>query len=99
MGTLLFGLIRTKPEQRDHAAIEAARRKSLAAWTIVEEALTNRPYLAGQELSLAEITLGTLVYRWHTFSIERPVLNNLKAWYGRLRERPAFKKHIEIPIT
>ncbi|MBO0734967.1 MAG: glutathione S-transferase family protein [Alphaproteobacteria bacterium] len=99
MGTLLFGLIRTRPEQRDHAAIEAARRKAVASWMIVEDALEDRPYLAGQELSLAEITLGTLVYRWHAFPIERPQLTNLKAWYERLRQRPAFKKHIEIPIT
>jgi glutathione S-transferase len=99
MGTLLFGLIRTKPEQRDHAAIEAARRKALAAWMIVEDALEDRPYLAGAELSLAEITLGTLVYRWHAFPIERPSLKNLKAWYERLRERHAFRTHIEIPIT
>jgi glutathione S-transferase len=99
MGVLLFGLIRTKPEQRDHAAIEAARRKALAAWTIVEDALDDRPYLAGEALSLAEIALGTLVYRWHAFSIERPLLKNLKAWYERLRERPAFRRHIEIPIT
>src|SRR5438132_9108613 len=99
MGTLLFGLIRTKPEQRDHAAIEAARRKALAAWTIVEDELEGRPYLAGGELSLAEVTLGTLVYRWHGFSIERPLLKNVKAWYERMRERPGFKTHIEIPIT
>jgi glutathione S-transferase len=99
MGTLLFGLIRTKPEQRDHAAIEAARRKALAAWTIVEYELEGRPFLAGQELSLAEIALGTLVYRWHAFSIERPLLKNVRAWYDRMRERPGFKTHIEIPIT
>ena len=72
---------------------------ALAAWMIAEDALQDRPYLAGQELSLAEITLGTLVYRWHAFSIERPLLKNVKAWYERLRERPAFKTHIEIPIT
>ena len=99
MGVLLFGLIRTRPEQRDQAAIEAARRKALAGWAIVEDALEGRPYLAGEELTLAEITLGTLVYRWHAFSIERPTLKNLKAWYERMRERPAFKKYIEIPIT
>jgi glutathione S-transferase len=99
MGALLFGLIRTKPEQRDHAAIEAARRKALAAWTIVEDALDSHPYLAGEQLTLAEITLGTLVYRWHAFSIERPLLKNLKVWYERMREHPAFKQYIEIPIT
>jgi glutathione S-transferase len=99
MGALLFGLIRTKPEQRDHAATEAARRKALAAWTIVEDALEDRPFLAGPELTLAEITLGTLVYRWHAFPIERPLLKNLKAWYERMRGRPAFQQYIEIPIT
>ena len=29
MGALLYGLIRSKPEGRDHAAIEAARRKAI----------------------------------------------------------------------
>ncbi len=99
MGALLFGLIRTRPEQRDHAAIEAARRKALAAWAIVEDELDGRPFLAGAELTLAEIVLGTLAYRWHAFPIERPPLKNVRAWYERMRERPAFKTHIEIPIT
>jgi glutathione S-transferase len=99
MGALLFGLIRTRPEQRDHAAIETARRKALAAWTIVEDALDGRAYLAGEHLTLAEITLGMLAYRWHAFPIERPLLKNLKAWYERMRQRPAFKQYIEIPIT
>jgi glutathione S-transferase len=99
MGVLLFGLIRSKPEERDHAAIEAARRRAVAAWTIVEDELANRLYLAGDELTLAEITLGTMVYRWHTFPIERPALPRVKDWYERLRPRPAFKQFIEIAIT
>ena len=99
MGALLYGLIRTKPEQRDHAAIEAARPKAASAWTIVEDALESGPFLAGAEFSLAEIVMGTLVYRWHAFPIERPPLPRLKAWYDRMRQRPAFHTHIEIPIT
>ena len=99
MGALLYGLIRTKPEQRDHAAIEAARRKAASAWTIVEDALESGPFLAGAEFSLAEIVMGTLVYRWHAFPIERPPLPRLKAWYDRMRQRSAFHTHIEIPIT
>ena len=99
MGALLYGLIRSRPEERDQAAIEAARRKAAAAWSIVEEALDPGPFLAGDALTLAEIVLGTQVHRWHTFPIERPALPRLKAWYGRLRAYPAFKSHIEIPIT
>jgi glutathione S-transferase len=99
MGQLLFGLIRTKPEARDAAAIEAARRHALAAWTIVEEALQAQPYLAGDSLTLAEIVLGTQIYRWFTFAIERPSLPRLRAWYQRLRQLPGFRTYIEIPTV
>ena len=99
MGQLLFGLIRSTPETRDQAAIEAARRRALAGWTIVEDEVKERPFLAGDQLSLAEIVLGTQIYRWFTFSIERPELPNLRRWYDRMRERPGFKAHIEVPIT
>jgi glutathione S-transferase len=99
MAALLGMLIRARPEQRDQAAVEAARLQALAAWTIVEDELEDRPYLAGPELTLAEITLGTMVYRWHAFPIERPPLKNLKAWYERMRQRAGFRTHIEIPIT
>jgi glutathione S-transferase len=99
MGQLLFGLVRSTPETRDPAAIESARRRAAASWTIVDDEIKNQPYLAGDHLSLAEIVLGTLIYRWFAFPIERPELPNLRAWYGRMHQRPGFKKHIETGIT
>lgn len=99
MGQLLFGLVRSTPETRDATAIDAARRRALSAWTIVDDELKGRPFLAGSELSLAEIVLGTQIYRWFAFPIERPTLPNLRAWYDRMRERPGFRTHIETPIT
>lgn len=99
MGQLLFGLVRSTPETRDQAAIEAARRRALAAWTIVDDEMKDKQYLGGDALSLAEIVLGTQIYRWFTFAIERPELGNLRRWYDRMRERPGFKTHIEVPIT
>ena len=99
MSVLLVQLVRAPPEQRDPAAAEAARRRALAGWMIVEDAVAAQPFLAGSELSLAEIVLGTQIYRWFTFPIERPTLPALRAWYDRLRERPGFKRHIEMPIT
>ena len=99
MGQLLFGLVRSTPETRDPASIEAARRRALTAWTIVDDEIKDKPYLAGDELTLAEIVLGTQIYRWFAFPIERPELSNLRAWYDRMRQRPGFKTHIEVPIT
>jgi glutathione S-transferase len=99
MGQLLFGLVRSTPETRDPAGIDAALGRAAASWTIVDDEIKNQPYLAGDHLSLAEIVLGTLIYRWFAFPIERPELPNLRAWYGRMHQRPGFKKHIETGIT
>jgi glutathione S-transferase len=99
MGQLLQGLIRSTPETRDPTAIEAARRRAAIAWGIVDDAVKSQPYLGGDHLTLAEIVLGTLIYRWFNFAIERPHLPNLHAWYERLSQRPGFKEHIVIPIT
>jgi glutathione S-transferase len=54
---------------------------------------------AAIEAALAEIVLGTQIYRWFTFPIERPELQNLRAWYERFCDRPGFKKTIVMPIT
>jgi glutathione S-transferase len=99
MGQLLFGLVRSTPETRDPGAIESARRRAAAAWTIIDDEVKNQPYLAGDHLSLAEIVLGTPIYRWFAFPIERPELPNLRAWHDRLHQRPGFKQHIETGIT
>ena len=99
MGQLLFGLVRSTPETRDAGAIEAARRRALAAWSIIDDELDGRSYLGGDELTLAEIVLGTQIYRWFAFPIERPELPNLRRWYERMHQRPGFKTHIETAIT
>jgi len=99
MGQLLYGLVRSRPETRDPAAIEAARRRAITAWEIIDDAVADRPYLGGAALSLAEIVLGTQIYRWYAFPIERPDLPHLRRWYERFCERPGFKQHIAGPIT
>jgi len=99
MGALLQGLIRSTPETRDAAAIEAARRRAITAWEIVDDAVANQPYLGGQSLSLAEIVMATHIYRWFNYAIERPDLRHLRAWYQRFCDRPGFKNHIVMPIT
>jgi glutathione S-transferase len=99
MGALLQGLIRSTPETRDAGVIEAARRRAITAWEIVDDGLEGQPFLGGQSLSLAEIVMGTHIYRWFNYAIERPHMPKLQAWYERCQERPGFKNHIVMPIT
>jgi glutathione S-transferase len=99
MTTMLLGYYRAPADKRDPVALEAARKEGIRCWTIVDQHLKDREYMAGNSLTLADIGPGILAYRWHTYPIERPNLPNMMAWYQRLQKRSGFAKHIMIPIS
>jgi glutathione S-transferase len=99
MATMLQGHYRTPPEKRDAQALEAARKRASELWTIVEERLADRPYLAGDALTLADVCVGIWAHRWHLYPIERPSLPRLKAYHERLGESRGFRAHIAGPIS
>ena len=96
---LFWGLVRTPPEKRDPAAIQAGCEKSTKAWQIVDSYLARSSYLAGDTLTIGDIPIGVWAYRWFNLAIERPNLVNLSTWYQRLGERRPYQDHIMIPLT
>jgi glutathione S-transferase len=60
--------------------------------------LTDRPFLAGNALTLADIPAGTGLYRYFELDIERPSVPNVEAWYRRLQDRPAYRAHVMVPF-
>lgn len=99
--TVLFqGLIRTAPENRDMTAIAAAVIEAGRIWGIIDARLATRPYIAGDDLTLADIAYGPHVHRWLNMTFDgRPDLPHLAAWYQRLLARPAYATHCAIAIT
>jgi glutathione S-transferase len=100
MATLLMGYYRTPPERRDASALDAAHARSVAAWKILEAQLKDgRPFVAGKDLTLADICLGMFVHRWFSYPVERPTMPHLKALYERLGARPPYRTHIMMPVS
>jgi len=64
----------------------------LAQLQLLDAHLARQPYLAGKEMSIADIAFGPIVARCLDFPVERPDLPNLTAWRERIGARPAFKK-------
>jgi glutathione S-transferase len=96
---LFWALVRTPPEKRDSAAIEAARKTCAELLKIPERYLGERPYLAGNDFTMGDIPLGCHVQIWMRLPIERPAQPHLTAWFERLRERPAFRRIVDIPLS
>ena len=102
MTTLFWGLIRTPPEKRDGAAIDAARPATAAIWARLDAHLATRPYVAGAEFTMGDIPIGAVCYRWLNLPFRRddlPRLPHLQAWYERLVLRPGYRKHVMITMT
>ena len=89
-----WGLVRTPPEKRNLAAIEASQAKTTAAIKILDARLAKTAYVAGDAFSMGDIPVGIFGYRFHALVPERPPLPNFERWYAALAARPAFQDHI-----
>ncbi len=98
-GTMLVGLVRTKPEDRDAARLAAA----LAAWTrgmtILDGQLAKTAFVGGDGFTLADIPLLPVAHRWFKLPIERPDLPNLRRWYDSFADRPAVRKWVLVELA
>jgi glutathione S-transferase len=99
MRDVFWGLIRTPPEKRDLKAIEAARVRSIQVLAALESSLAGKAYVTGSAFTMGDIPVGCEVQRYMRVPIERPRLPNIEAWFERLRQRPAFTKFVDIPLT
>jgi len=95
--TIFIGLVVKQREQRDMAAIAAATKRLNALWAVVDKVLATRKFVAGDDLTIGDIPMGIAAHRWFTIPVERDRHPNVEGWYGRLIDRPAFKKNVMNP--
>jgi glutathione S-transferase len=80
-----------KLEPAKRSADFANQQKDLGAQlSILDKAM--RKYVAGDELSIADICLAPIVYRCLRLGAELPELANVQRWDAAISSREAFKK-------
>jgi glutathione S-transferase len=95
---VFLGTIRTPAEKQDKAALAAATARLAPALGILEEHLAGREYMSGR-FSLADIALSIFADRTlRNPFITAPALPATSAWLDRLRQRPGFRAHVEVPL-
>lgn len=97
---IFWNLVRTPEPDRDQAAIEAGRLGMIPLMQIMDRHLSAKSFMVGDRLTMADIPLGVMTYRWLTLIDDRPAMANLEGWYARICERPAFRTTVlDIPLT
>lgn len=93
---VFWRVVRTAEEARDPAAISAAVAALEEKLSIAEARLRAHACLVGDDLTLADIQFGHVLYRYFDIDIPRRDLPALAAYYARLCTRPAFREHVIV---
>ena len=95
-GPVFWRHTRTAPERRDIALVLQNLETLENELAKADAQLAERDYLCGNDLTLADIHLGHVLYRYFDIDIARRSLPALHAYYTRLAERPAYQKTVMV---
>ncbi|MBY0380388.1 MAG: glutathione S-transferase family protein [Xanthobacteraceae bacterium] len=96
---VFIGIIRTPKEEFNSRTQKEDEAKCAAVLSLLDERLSNRPFVGGDDFSMADIPVGASVYRWYALDITHPHLPSLRRWYDALTERPAFQSEVMLPLS
>ncbi|MEM7596977.1 MAG: glutathione S-transferase family protein [Pseudomonadota bacterium] len=93
-GPVFWLAVRIKPEKRNWTVIQRNVARLEAEMTHAGRVLAQQAYLAGPDLTVADIALGHVLYRYFDIDIQRANMPNLRAYYDRLTERAAYRNTV-----
>lgn len=96
---ILTGLVRTPPEQRDKAVIDAAIAEVEKLLAILDDALARSPWLSGDAFGVGDIAVAPFI--WNLLGAVKTWQPhpNLQRWHQHLSRRAAYQSVVMIPIT
>jgi GST-like protein len=83
-------------EEKVPYAIERFHKEALRLYGVLEKALGEREYLAG-EYSLADIATYPWVWRHEMHHVKLEEFPHVKRWYDAISDRPAVQRGMDIP--
>ena len=66
---------------------------------LLDEHLRGRDHVLGDAFTAADIVLGCAAHRWFALPLAREERPRLRAWYERVRARPAAGRALLLPLT
>jgi glutathione S-transferase len=80
-------------DKRDNNVIEKNLNKLPDLLNVLNNALANKKYLAGNQFTLGDLNTASVVGICPMMGIDLNAYPNIKNWLGAMNERPAFQKY------
>ena len=91
--------VRTPEAQRQPAVIAKSVADTEPLFTLLDAHLAQRPFMAGEHLTMADIPLACEVHRWVNLPQPRPDWPHLMRWYAQLLALPASRGLLDQPLA
>jgi glutathione S-transferase len=95
---VFWGFYRTPEAQRDVPTINNKVDRCARHFVMLDRHLADRAFMLGDTLTLADMPIGTSLYRYFNLEIDRPSVPHVEAWYRRLQARAAYRQNVMVPF-
>lgn len=95
--TATYRFLRAFAKDPDPAVLQFLRARCEAAWKVLDAQLATHPYVAGEQLTIADFSLAGYVFFDDEIGVDwRKAYPHLHAWTGRIRALPGWKHPYEL---
>ena len=93
-GAFLGGML-NEPPWNNPWFVDVGRRQITKEVGQLEQHLARAgPYIVGNAFTIADIPVGLVVNRWFCLNFELPEYPAVAAYYDKLGQRPAYRRHV-----
>ena len=92
-------LVRVAAGERDAALVQKSVTATEPLMTLLDAHLATRPYMAGEQLTMADLPIACEVHRWLGLPLERPARPHLQRWYDAMLQLPAARGVLDLTLS
>jgi glutathione S-transferase len=94
VNAMFVNTVRTPPDQRNDALVNASARQAAEALRIADAWLSRHDFFAGASFSFGDIVMGALLWRYMGLDCEKPEAPHAAEWLQSLQTREAFRNTV-----
>jgi glutathione S-transferase len=93
-GAFLGGMLNEPPWNNPWFIDQGRRQLTKEVGQLDQHLARSGPFITGQTFTVADIPIGLVVNRWFCLNFERPHYPAIAAYYERLSDRAAYRRHV-----
>jgi glutathione S-transferase len=92
-------LIRVPADKRDDALVQKSIAATEPLLAMLDAQLARRAYLAGEQLTMADLPIACEIHRWWGLPLERAARPHLQRWYDAMLRLPAARGVLDLTLS